>query len=85
MLETLDNLKGLEVYSPNGIFIGVVDEMILDISGMRVESLFINDVNPLLADENVSIAIPFRWIMSIGDVILLNAFPENRIHVSITR
>ncbi len=84
MLDTLSNIKGLEIYSPNGTFIGIVDELIIDIPNMRIDGIFVNDVNPALADENVSISIPFRWIKSIGDVILLNAFPEDRIH-GITR
>ncbi|MDY0223977.1 MAG: PRC-barrel domain-containing protein [Candidatus Methanomethylophilaceae archaeon] len=76
MLETADNLKGLEIYTPNGVFVGVVDEIILNISEMKAESLFVNSANPALVDDNVSIAIPMRWVQSVGDIIILNAFPE---------
>ncbi|MCK9322725.1 MAG: PRC-barrel domain-containing protein [Candidatus Methanomethylophilaceae archaeon] len=76
MLETADNLKGLEIYTPNGVFVGVVDEIILNVSEMKAESLFVNSANPALVDDNVSIAIPMRWVQSVGDIIILNAFPE---------
>ena len=76
MLETADNIKGLEIYAPNGIFVGVVDEIILNISEMKAESLFVSSANPALVDDDISIAIPMRWIQSVGDIIILNAFPD---------
>jgi len=79
MNENISKIKGLEIYTPKGIFVGIVDEVILNISEMRVEGLFVSDANPYLVDEEVSISIPFRWVQSIGDVIILNRFPEERI------
>ncbi|MDR1954441.1 MAG: PRC-barrel domain-containing protein [Candidatus Methanoplasma sp.] len=79
MLENINNIKGLEIYAPNGIFVGVVDEVIIDIPGMEVKGLFVADANPALVDENVSVSIPMRWVQSIGDVILLYRFPNERI------
>ena len=34
MLETISNIKGLEIYTPEGIFVGVVDEVVIDLSTM---------------------------------------------------
>jgi sporulation protein YlmC with PRC-barrel domain len=79
MLETVNNIKGLEIYTPSGIFVGVVDEVIIDIAEMGANGLFVADANPALVDENVSINIPLRWVQSIGDVIILNRFPGERI------
>ena len=79
MLESINNIKGLEIYTPQGIFVGVADEVILEISEMRASGLFVADANPVLVDENISINIPFRWIQSIGDIIILNRFPNERI------
>lgn len=75
-MEALDNIKGLEIYTPKGIFVGVVDEMIMNITEMKAEALFVKDANPVLVDKNVSISIPMRWIQCIGDVIILNRFPS---------
>jgi len=78
-LDTVGDMKGLEVYPPAGIFVGVVDEVVIDVSKMSVNGLYIADANPSLVDENVAINIPFRWIQSIGDIIILNRFPNERI------
>jgi len=79
MLENINNIKGLEIYTPGGIFVGIVDEVVIDISAMGVRSLFVSDGNPMLIDEGVSIGIPMRWVQSIGDIIILNRFPSERI------
>ncbi|MDR2846322.1 MAG: PRC-barrel domain-containing protein [Candidatus Methanoplasma sp.] len=76
MLENLSNIKGLEIYDPRGIFVGVADEIIIDIPEMKVHGIFVSDANPALVDEEVSISIPMRWVQSIGDVIILNTFPH---------
>jgi sporulation protein YlmC with PRC-barrel domain len=76
VLENLSNIKGLEIYDPRGIFVGVADEVIVDIPGMKVHGIFVADANPALVDEEASISIPMRWVQSIGDVIILNTFPR---------
>jgi len=62
--------------------VGVVDEVIIDLSNMSVAELFIYDANPLLVDENASIGVPFRWIQNIGDIVILSRFPSERIRAS---
>ncbi|MDR1403957.1 MAG: PRC-barrel domain-containing protein [Candidatus Methanoplasma sp.] len=79
MLERISDIKGLEIYTPSGIFVGIADEIVIDIADMKVYALFVSDANPALADEKVSIGIPMRWVQSIGDVIILNRFPNERI------
>jgi sporulation protein YlmC with PRC-barrel domain len=79
MLETIGDLKGLEIYTPGGIFVGVVDEVVIDISKMAVDGMYVAEANPALVDEDVAINIPFRWVQSIGDIVILNRFPNERI------
>jgi len=79
MLETVNNIRGLEIYTPGGVFVGVVDEVLFDISKMGAYGLFVADANPALVDESASISIPVRWIQSVGDIIILNRFPNERI------
>lgn len=81
MLERINNIKGLEIYTPAGIFVGVVDEVVIDVQGMSVAELFVVDVNPLLVDEGASIGIPFRWVQCIGDVVILHTFPRDRVEL----
>ncbi|MCL2031689.1 MAG: PRC-barrel domain-containing protein [Methanomassiliicoccaceae archaeon] len=79
MLENIGNIKGLEIYTPDGIFVGAVDEVLISIPEMSVKGLFVADANPALVDEGVSINIPVRWVQSVGDIIILNRFPNERI------
>lgn len=85
MLESASTIKGLEVYAPDGKFVGVVDELILDINDMSVHGLYINDSNPALVDEKIAISIPMRWVQSIGDVVILRVFPSTRIEKPVTK
>lgn len=75
MLEEINNVIGLEVYTPEGIFLGQVDRVILDIPNRKVDGLFMETASPVLVDEGVSINIPYSWVQSVGDIIILKHFP----------
>ena len=80
MLEEISKIKGLEVYAPNGLFVGFADNYVIDPADKRVTGIFMDSASPVLVDPGVSIRIPFRWVQSIGDVIILNSFPEHVNH-----
>ena len=76
MLEEVSELIGIQVYTNKGTFLGNVSNVILDIEDRLVDSLFITDTNPLLVEESRNIAVPYRWVSSVGDIILLRFFPK---------
>ncbi|NLI74650.1 MAG: photosystem reaction center subunit H [Euryarchaeota archaeon] len=76
MLEEASELIGLQVYTPNGIFLGNVNNLVIDLDNKRVDGLFIGETNPLLVEESRAVNLPFRWISAVGDVILLKYFPK---------
>ena len=76
MLEEAGNLIGLEVYTPNGIFVGCVSNLVVDLKNNKVEGIFLDASNPALVDHGVSLNIPFRWVQSVGDIVILRAFPD---------
>ncbi|HEX9709943.1 MAG TPA: PRC-barrel domain-containing protein [Candidatus Thermoplasmatota archaeon] len=76
MLEEVSELIGVQVYTNKGIFLGNVNNLIIDIDGSSVDGLFVTDTNPLLVEDSRNIAIPFRWVQSVGDIILLRFFPK---------
>ena len=80
MLEEISKIKGLEVYAPNGLFVGFADRYVIDPADKRVTGIFMDSASPVLVDAGVSIRIPFRWIQSIGDIIILKSFPEHVNH-----
>ncbi len=76
MLEEASELMGLQVYTSAGIYLGNVTNLVVDIDKKKVEGLFINETNPLLVEESKAVSVPFRWIQSIGDIIILRYFPK---------
>ena len=76
VLEEVSELIGVQVYTNKGVFLGNVNNLIVDIDGCRVDGLFITDTNPLLVEDSRNIAVPFRWVQSVGDIILLRFFPK---------
>jgi sporulation protein YlmC with PRC-barrel domain len=76
MLEEASELMGLQVYTSNGIFLGNVNNLVIDLDNKRVDGLFVSETNPLLVEESKAVNVPFRWIQSVGDIILLKYFPK---------
>ncbi len=76
MLEEISELVGLQVYTHEGIFLGNVNNLVVDIDDSRVEGLFIGDTNPLLVEGSRAVSVPYRWIQSVGDIVILRYFPR---------
>ena len=75
MLEEIDNIIGMEVYAPDGIFVGCVTDVVLDVVDGRADGLFIAEPSPVVAEPGVTLGIPFEWVSGLGDVVILDRFP----------
>ncbi|MBM4248960.1 MAG: photosystem reaction center subunit H [Euryarchaeota archaeon] len=76
MLEEVSEMIGLQVYTNGGIFLGNVGNVIVDVAASNIDGLFVTDTNPLLVEDSKSVAVPYRWIQSIGDIVILGYFPK---------
>lgn len=76
MLEEVSEMIGLQVYTSGGIFLGNVANVIVDIAEARIDGLFITDTNPLLVEDSKNVAVPYRWVQSVGDIVILSYFPK---------
>ncbi len=72
---------GLQVYTKSGMFLGTVDNVVMDINEGQIDGIFVGETNPLLVEDSKSALVPYRWVSAVGDIILLGHFPE-RISVS---
>lgn len=76
----ITSLVGREVYTNNGVFIGEVEDLQLDIETNAVTGLALNRLNGDLFDEYVGDArglmLPYRWVKSVGDIVLVNDIVE---------
>jgi sporulation protein YlmC with PRC-barrel domain len=76
MLEEASELIGLQVYTNQGIFLGNISNLVVEVDENKVQGLFISNTNPLLVEGSKSVNVPFRWISSVGDIVILKYFPK---------
>lgn len=75
MLEESNEIIGLDIYAPNGIFVGKVADISFDTSSRSVSGIIVKNVNPALSEPGIIVSIPFSWVSAVGDVVLLKRFP----------
>jgi sporulation protein YlmC with PRC-barrel domain len=76
MLEEVSDIIGLQVYTPDGVFLGNVNNLQINLDDCTVEGVYIEDTNPILVEDSKPIIMPYRWIQSVGDVVVLRFFPK---------
>ena len=76
MLEEASEMIGLQVYTNQAIYLGSVSNLVVEVDENKVQGLFISNTNPMLVENSKAINVPYRWIGSIGDVIILKYFPK---------
>ncbi len=81
MLEEVSEMIGLQVYTKTGMFLGTVNNVVVNLEEGKVDGVFVGDTNPLLVEDSKSVNIPFRWVDAIGDIVLLRYFPK-RVSIS---
>ncbi len=73
-------LVGREVYSNNGIFVGEVEDIQLNLNGEAVTGLAVGNLNSELFTEEArterGVVVPYRWVRAVGDVVLVNDVVE---------
>lgn len=71
----------LPVYTNGGQYVGVVQNVILDLPNRRVGSLLLTRTSTRFVEGAHDVAVPYRWVASVGDIILLNHFPDKVVPV----
>jgi len=78
--QEITSLVGREVYSNNGVFVGEVEDLRLDIEREVVTGLAMTELNYDLFEDRAAGArgaiVPYRWVRSVGDVVLVNDIVE---------
>lgn len=79
--QEITSLVGREVYSNNGVYVGEVEDLRLDIDGEIVTGLAVSEINRELFDGIATgargVMLPYRWVVSVGDVVLVNDLVEH--------
>ena len=80
MLIEITSLYNLEVYTQKGLYLGRVDEVLVDVNKNMIYELILGETNPTIVDESRTIGIPFRWVQTISEIVVLKYFP-GKIHL----
>ena len=78
--QEITTLVGREVYSNNGVFVGEIEDVRLNLDQETVTGLAVGEINRELFSTQVEpgkgVLIPYRWVRSVGDVVLVNDVVE---------
>ena len=74
--EEVTSFLKLPVYTRQGKYVGHVRNIFLDMDEKRVSSLLVTNTNPVIVEGTVDVAVPYRWVNSVGDIIILSYFPD---------
>ena len=79
-MQEITTLVGREVYSNNGVFVGEVEDIRLDLDKEIVTGLALAELNYDLFRDTASgargVIVPYRWVRSVGDIVLVNDIVE---------
>lgn len=73
--EEVTSFLKLPVYTREGVYVGHVKNVFLELDEKRVGSLLVTNTNPGLVEGSVDVAVPYRWVNAVGDIIILSNFP----------
>lgn len=76
MLVEMTELLGRQIYTPEGRLVGEVDNVVVDVEGAKAEGLYVAEASPMLVDDSRPVNVPYRWVSSVNDVVLLKYFPQ---------
>ena len=74
--EELTSFLKLPVYTREGIYVGHVSNVFINMDEKCVNSLLVTNTNPSLVEGTVDVAVPYRWVNAVGDIVILSHFPE---------
>jgi len=74
--EEITSFLKLPVYTRQGIYVGHVSNIFIDMDEKRVSSLLVTNTNPTIVEGTADVAVPYRWVNSVGDIVILSYFPE---------
>lgn len=74
------SLYNLEVYTQKGLYLGRIYEIMVDVKKCAIYELILEETNPNVVEDSRSIGVPFRWVKSISEIVVLKYFP-GKIHI----
>lgn len=76
MTEISSITDDVPVYTRSGTFVGRVKNTIIDLEARTVDALLITDTNESLVEGGTDVAVPYRWVSDVDDIMVLRHFPD---------
>lgn len=74
--EEVTSFLKLPVYTREAKYVGHVKNVFLDLDEKRISSLLVTNTNPSLVEGTVDVAVPYRWVNAVDDIVILSHFPD---------
>ena len=73
----ISELFGMSVYSDKAIFLGKVEDVVLDVTNKKISGLALANVNKDVIDTKnyQGVIIPYRIVKEVGDIIIVRHIP----------
>jgi sporulation protein YlmC with PRC-barrel domain len=73
----ITDLFGLQIYTDKGMFIGEVEDVVIDVDSKKIEAIVVGKVNDQLFElkNYKGLKIPYRIISAIDDIVLVRHLP----------
>ena len=75
MLIEATELIDKTVITDKGMELGTVSNIIIDLNKSQVHELLVDNTNEEIVENAIPVGVPFRWIQSISNHIILRYFP----------
>ncbi|HJJ43422.1 MAG TPA: PRC-barrel domain-containing protein [Methanocorpusculum sp.] len=73
----ISELFGMSVYSDKAVFLGKVEDVVLDVTNKKISGLALANVNKDVIDTKnyQGVIIPYRIVKEVGDIIIVRHIP----------
>ena len=73
----ITDLFGLQIYTDKGMFIGEVEDVLIDVDQKKIDSIIVWTCNDLLFEVKIykGLKIPYRIISAVDDIVLIRHLP----------
>jgi sporulation protein YlmC with PRC-barrel domain len=72
MQAEVSTLFGLNIYTEKGIYIGKVNDVVLEVNEKKATGLAATKLNTNMFDsDSKGVVVPFRWVLAIADVVII--------------
>lgn len=73
--DLVTSLLNREIYTLSGLFVGEIHDVRIDFDALEVSHVVVENINPdafALQNGKDGILVPYRFVRSVGDVVLIN-------------